>query len=111
MIEFIYITASLASVCAMAPQVKQVLITKRTDELSLTSWVIWAVAQAGTTIYALSVNAPPFIVISSVWALYYAAMVTLILHYRRTGPALLTVAIPATTGEPLSQIDSSASRS
>ncbi len=105
MIEFIYISASLASICAMAPQVKQVLVTKRTDELSLTSWVIWAIAQAGTTVYALSVNALPFIVISGVWSLYYAAMVTMILHYRRQQRVPLTAATPVTTGEPLPQAD------
>lgn len=83
MIEFIYIVASLASICAMAPQVKRVLVTKRTDELSLASWTTWAIAQAGTTAYATSINALLFVIISSTWLLYYASMATLIVHYRR----------------------------
>lgn len=83
MIEFIYIAASFASICAMAPQVKRVLMTKRTDELSLTSWTTWAITQAGTTAYAASINALLFIIISSTWLFYYASMVALIVHYRR----------------------------
>lgn len=106
MIEYIYITASLASICAMAPQIKQLLVTKRTDGLNLTSWIIWAVAQTGTTFYAVSINATAFIAISSIWLCYYLAMVSLIVHYRRRNRARIMDATPVTIAELLPQTDS-----
>ena len=82
MIELAYLIASLASIGAMAPQIRQLLVTKQTDELSLLSWTIWAVAQVIATIYAISIHALPFIIMSSTWLLYYLCMVGLILYYR-----------------------------
>ena len=38
-IELIYLAASSVAIIAMAPQVKQLLVTKRSEKVSLASWL------------------------------------------------------------------------
>ena len=103
MIEIAYIIASVASIGAMAPQIRQLLITKKTDELSLLSWTIWAAAQLIATVYAISIHALPFIIMSSMWLFYYACVVSIILYYRH--PRIVKRNLTTTSSKPLTQAD------
>lgn len=90
MIEFIYLLASGTAIAAMAPQVKQLLVHKDVSSLSLTSWVIWTVAQAIATVYGISIGALPYVIISSIWLTYYGSVVGIILYYQRPRTVAVT---------------------
>lgn len=82
-IEIFYLSASALSVVAMGPQIRQMLISKNTEGLSLITWTVWMSTQVIAMIYSLSINAWPFFLVSTAWCLFYAVMVTLIVKYRR----------------------------
>ncbi len=90
LIELTYILASIASVIVMYPQIKKLLLTKRSDELSLSTWGVWAICQFVALIYSLSLAAIPLILVNAVWITFYVAMLVLILKYRNNVPALIT---------------------
>lgn len=92
-IETIYLLGSMAAVAAMAPQVKTLLTTRSSAELSLLSWCIWSGSQIIAFAYSISLGALPFIVISGVWVVYYLLIVTLIIRFRKSAKK---VAEPAT---------------
>lgn len=82
LIEITYLLASTASIVAMAPQVRRLLITKQSDELSLFTWLIWTVYQLISLIYSIAIHAIPFLVANVVWLTFYIVMVMLIIKYR-----------------------------
>ena len=81
-IEIIYITASALSICGSVPQVKQLLKTKRSDELSTMTWFVWTISQVVAMCYAVSIHAPILILTNAVWVSFYTVMIILIYHYR-----------------------------
>lgn len=68
----------------MVPQIKQLLITKESDELNLGTWVAWAACQGVATAYAISIHALAYVVVSVAWTMFYVAMALLIVKYRHT---------------------------
>lgn len=92
-IEVIYIAAAIVALSAGAPQLRQLLITKASDELSLPTWCIWFVTQFVTLLYVSSIGNTLMVVVNIAWVSFYGAMVTLILHYRRRPRAAEVVAI------------------
>lgn len=96
LIEVIYLTSSAVAVLAMAPQIKQILVTKETDELNATSWSAWLGNQVVALFYAISINAVPYIIINFAWIAFYILMIVLIVKYRSQTSAkeqLITVPI------------------
>src|SRR5882724_13490809 len=89
-IEITYLVLSVASVIAMVSQVKRLLITKQSDELSLTTWFMWATYQTSALVYSISLHAIPWLATNIAWLSFYAIMLTLIIKYRKK-PALATV--------------------
>lgn len=87
-IELIYLAASSVAIIAMAPQVKQLFVTKRSDEFSLASWLAWTCSQGVAILYGLSLGALPYVIINSIWFSYYLVMVAMIMYYRRARPVL-----------------------
>lgn len=83
MIQILYLLASFIAVAATIPQVKQLLITKESDELSLSSWSTWGVCQVMASVYAASIGAWPYVIVSTAWVAFYVVMVFLIIKYRR----------------------------
>lgn len=81
-IEIIYISASVISICGSLPQIKQLLITKRTEELSMITWSIWTVSQVVAMCYAISIHATLLIFTNALWMTFYGLMIVLIFHYR-----------------------------
>jgi len=82
-IQIAYIIASFIAVAATIPQVKQLLATKESDELNLTSWSTWTAYQVVATIYGISISAWLYVVVSTAWIIFYVTMLTLIVRYRR----------------------------
>ncbi len=81
-IEIIYLTSSTIAVFAMVPQIKRLILTRQSDELSLGTWATWGCCQVVSFLYALSLNVRAYIYVSIVWFAFYALMVFLIIKYR-----------------------------
>lgn len=83
MIEVVYLMTSVVAIVAMAPQLRQIVVHKKADSFSLSSWIIWMVAQGVATIYGITIGAAPYVIISSIWFAYYTSVVTMIIYFRR----------------------------
>lgn len=88
-IILLYLAASTASIIATLPQIKQLVVAKCSDELSLISWSIWGISQCITMIYSVYISAVPLIIANSAWILFYLIMVILIIKYRKKSNAIL----------------------
>lgn len=86
-IQILYILASFIGVIAMVPQVKQLLITRQSDEFNLSTWMSWMACQGVATVYAVTIGAMAYVAVSTVWAMFYALMVILIIKYKRPNGA------------------------
>lgn len=84
-IEALYITAALIALSAGVPQLRQLLIAKASDELSLPTWCTWLFTQCATLIYVTALGNILMIVVNFAWVGFYGAMVCLIIFYRRRG--------------------------
>lgn len=100
-IELLYLIAMTAAVAASGPQIRQLLITKQSDELSLSTWTIWLLTQCVATTYAISISSIPYAIASTCWLLFYLVMVMLIIRYRRTKPLLAHEEVPVETQTPV----------
>lgn len=88
-VEIIYIITALVALSACLPQIKKLLVAKRSDEFSLQTWSIWTMTQLATLVYVMSLGEVLMILVNLSWVSFYAFMVVLIVRYRRPGvPAL-----------------------
>ena len=93
-IEIAYIAAALVSISAGAPQIRQLMVAKASDELSLPTWCIWLGTQLVTLAYVISIGNILMTLVAMAWISFYITMVSLIIHYRRRpGPILETVPV------------------
>ena len=90
--EVLYIMSTTVSLIASVPQARQLIITKRSDELSATTWVVWLCTQCVSFVYAISIAQTALILANIGWITFYSVMVGLILYYRR--PAHLSRLTP-----------------
>lgn len=81
-IEIIYITSTLVALSASVPQIIQLLRTKASDELSISTWTLWLGTQFITVLYMISTGNKLLIAVSCSWAVFYVVMLGLILKYR-----------------------------
>lgn len=93
LIEIIYVTAAILALSAGIPQLRQLLIAKASDELSLPTWCIWFITQLVTLAYVVSIGNVLMTVVNFAWVSFYAAMVSLIIHFRRRIPASESVLV------------------
>lgn len=82
-VEIIYILAAIVAIGACVPQIRQLIISKTSDELSVATWSMWFGTQCITLAYVLVLGNFVMAVVSLGWVSFYAAMVVLILYYRR----------------------------
>ena len=82
-IEILYTCSTSIAVLASIPQVRQLLITKSSDELNIATWALWLGTQFISLTYAISLQVHLLIVVNCIWIMFYAIMLTLILYYRR----------------------------
>lgn len=83
MIEILYSLAGSVALAASGSQVRQLIRSGRSDELSISTWALWCGAQTIAFIYMISIHQPLLIVFNGLWAALYALMVGLILYYRK----------------------------
>lgn len=81
-IEFAYIISGIIALGAGIPQVHQLIVEKRSEELSLSSWSVWASAQVVAFLYAMSINNVTLIIMNGMWVAFYVFMVVLVVKYR-----------------------------
>jgi L-asparagine transporter-like permease len=91
-IELIYLLASFASIVAMASQLRQLVSTKKSDELSLTTWTVWTSYQCVALVYALTIHLVIYTIVNIAWVLFYVAMIALIIRYKNTGQSTAQLA-------------------
>jgi uncharacterized protein with PQ loop repeat len=82
MIETVFIIVSLLTFLASLPQVTQLLKTKRSDEMNLFTWSIWAFSQTITFVYVIYIKNWPLILVNIAWVIFYFLMLALIIKYR-----------------------------
>ena len=90
-LQIIYTISTCIALLASFPQILQLITSKRSDELSVTTWLLWLCTQFVSLAYVVSIKDILLITFASVWLLFYAVMIGLILYYRRK-PELVVVA-------------------
>jgi len=90
-IQTAYLISSSIGVLAMIPQIKQLVMTKQSDELSLGTWATWGCCQVMSFIYAISIHATAYIIVNVAWISFYITMVFLIIKYRKRRSLTSTV--------------------
>jgi hypothetical protein len=81
--ETLYACSTTIAVLASFPQIRQLLLAKRSDELNLATWTLWLGTQFVSLTYALSIHNRLLTIINAVWITFYAVMLGLITYYRR----------------------------
>ena len=81
--ETLYACSTTIAVLASFPQIRQLLITKRSEELNLATWSLWLCTQFISFTYATSIQNHLLMVVNVVWITFYAVMLALIAYYRK----------------------------
>ncbi|MFZ1258016.1 MAG: hypothetical protein WAQ25_00940 [Candidatus Saccharimonas sp.] len=81
-IEAVYIISSFTAIVMSIPQVRQLLIEKRSDELNIATWATWLVSQFVVLLYVTSRGEHIMMITNTIWCTFYAVMISLILYYR-----------------------------
>ena len=103
-IELTYYLASGLSIIAAAPQIKQLLVVKCSDELNFTTWITWLVYQITALAYAISVHATAYMVACLLWISFYLIMLSLMYKYRNNA---LPQPVPVEVGADISKSQTS----
>lgn len=82
-LQIIYTISTCIALLASFPQIQQLLTTKRSDELSMTTWALWFCTQFVTLAYVSSIGDMLLVAFASVWLVFYVVMISLIYYYRR----------------------------
>lgn len=82
-IEILYTLAAVISLSACVPQLRQLVISKRSDEFSLRAWSLWILTQLMTLLYVISIGNMLMTFVNVAWVSFYALMTYLIIRYRR----------------------------
>ncbi|MNH50542.1 hypothetical protein D3C73_21670 [compost metagenome] len=83
LIHILYILGSIVAISAGVPQLRKLIQTKQSDELSLTTWTTWAAVQSISLLYAIEVKDTLYAIMCAAWIAFYIVMIVLILKYRR----------------------------
>ena len=83
LIEVTYIAAAIIALSAGVPQLRQLFLTKASDEFSLSTWCVWLSTQCVTLAYVTTLKNVLMMLVSLAWVGFYAAMVLMIIYYRR----------------------------
>ncbi len=105
MVQTLYFISSSIGIIAMIPQVRRLVETKSSDDLSLTTWGIWACCQMISFAYAISIQAKAYMIVNVVWITFYWLMVALIIKYRKRRSLLEVIATWWRRGKEKSIID------
>jgi len=81
-IEIVYTLTALLSIAVCVPQLRSLIRAKASDELNLSTWFVWTMAQVMTMVYVISIGSYLMAVVCLMWVSFYSAMVFLIVRYR-----------------------------
>jgi uncharacterized protein with PQ loop repeat len=81
-IQVLYVIASVVSVGAGVPQLRKLLVTRRSDEFSVPTWSMWTTTQAISLLYSFTLGDLYFTTVCSIWLVFNVLMLTLIVKYR-----------------------------
>lgn len=81
--EIMYTCSSTIAVLASIPQVRQIIVTKLAEELSLLTWSLWFCTQTISLVYAISIRNSLLMMVNLIWISFYALMICLIVYYRK----------------------------
>ena len=91
LIEIVYTLTALLSIAVCIPQLRSLIRAKASDELNLSTWFVWTMAQVMTMIYVISIGSYLMAVVCLMWVSFYSAMVFLIVRYRyKPMPVMVT---------------------
>lgn len=99
LLEILYIIGAGIALIACVPQLRQLIVTKRSDEFSAQTWILWSATQAITLVYVISIHNILMIAVNILWVSFYILMTYLILHYGHFANAV-TVPDQVTSTEP-----------
>jgi uncharacterized protein with PQ loop repeat len=80
-LALLLLVTGFISVVAAVPQLIKLLKVKRSDELSLFSWVAWLLYQVVSLLYSVAVQKYVYTFVNSLWVAFYLVMVILIVKY------------------------------
>ncbi len=83
MIEIIYTISGSIAVIASTPQVVKLVQMGHSNEMSIATWGLWSTTQVVSLIYTIVLQIPLLIFFNVMWVLFYLAMTSLILYYRK----------------------------
>lgn len=89
-IEILYTCSTSIAILASIPQVRQLLVTKSSEELNVATWALWLCTQFISLTYAVSLQIRLWIIVNCVWIVFYAIMLSLILYYRNYPGGIVT---------------------
>lgn len=89
-IEIIYTLTAFLSIAVCIPQLRSLVRAKASDELNLSTWSVWTIAQVMTMVYVISIGSYLMAFVCLAWVTFYSAMVILIIRYRYQ-PVAVTV--------------------
>jgi uncharacterized protein with PQ loop repeat len=92
-VQILYIVASIVSIGAGIPQLRKLLLTKRTDEFSVPTWTTWTSTQAVSLLYSFYLGDLYFTMVCAIWLAFDGLMMVVILKYRRNSPASVAVEV------------------
>lgn len=91
-IQTIYLLSSFITVLATIPQLKQLAVTKQSDQFNLVTWLMLGGNQLMSFVYAISINATAYIIVNVAWISFYIIMISLIVKYRKRRGLIPTIA-------------------
>lgn len=94
-IEILYTCSTSIAVLASFPQIRQLLVTKSSDELNIATWSLWLCTQFVSLLYAISLQIHLLLIVNCIWIAFYAIMLSLILYYRRYPGGTITPQLKA----------------
>lgn len=71
------------AVLASYPTLKALYISKESSNLSLFSWVIWALYDVVSLLYSITIKAYIYTVVNACWVIFYIVIIGMIIRYRR----------------------------
>lgn len=82
MLAIALVTVGFVAVLFSIPQFFQLLNTKRADEFSLATWLIWILYHITALTYTISINAYAYSSVNLLWVLFYSSMAIMIIRYK-----------------------------
>lgn len=78
-------TTVLAAIAVLAsyPTLKALYNSKDSSNLSLTSWVIWALYDVVSLVYSVTIKAYIYTAVNACWMVFYLAIILMIIKYRQ----------------------------